>query len=67
MKKNTADARWCPDCGTMKPIAEFYPHKKHAGGLTGYCKKCHNKHTYATQKKRRARIAIDLRKKQSEV
>ena len=35
--------RWCPDCQSAKPLAEFPRNRSGNGGYGGYCKPCHNK------------------------
>src|SRR4051812_16936942 len=37
-----AGAKWCPDCETVKPLAEFARTSASASGLHTYCLPCHN-------------------------
>lgn len=37
-----ADHRYCPDCGAIKPLADFPRNKRGRGGFGAYCKPCHN-------------------------
>jgi hypothetical protein len=34
--------RWCPDCRTIKPLADFPTNRSGRGGFGRYCKPCHN-------------------------
>ncbi len=34
--------KWCPDCGEVKPEAEFVRSRASATGLASYCLPCHN-------------------------
>jgi hypothetical protein len=34
--------RWCPDCGTVKPLDEFVRNAGQASGRGPYCRPCHN-------------------------
>ena len=34
--------KWCPECGTVKPLAEFPTSKRSPSGYLSYCKPCHN-------------------------
>jgi hypothetical protein len=34
--------KWCPDCGTVKPLEEFPKTRASASGYSSYCKPCHN-------------------------
>ena len=33
-------SKWCRDCCTVKPLAEFSPNKRSREGVTSYCKPC---------------------------
>lgn len=35
-------SKWCPDCGEVKPLAEFPRTKRSRSGVHSYCKPCHN-------------------------
>ncbi|NMO53499.1 recombinase [Actinoplanes sp. TBRC 11911] len=35
-------SKWCPDCDTIKPLAEFAQTKSKASGYHSYCLPCHN-------------------------
>ncbi|WP_328476782.1 endonuclease VII domain-containing protein [Actinoplanes sp. NBC_00393] len=35
-------SKWCPDCGSVKSLAEFARTKARAGGYHSYCLICHN-------------------------
>src|SRR5215210_1212167 len=45
--------KWCPDCGTVKPLDEFVRNAGMPSGRAPYCKPCHN----ARGKRRRTRWA----------
>jgi hypothetical protein len=34
--------KWCPDCSTVKPLAEFVKNAAAQSGWSAYCKPCHN-------------------------
>ena len=34
--------KWCPDCDTVKPMAEFPRARARGNGIHTYCKPCHN-------------------------
>ena len=49
----------CKSCGEVKPILEFYPHKKSKGGYIRHCKVCvslQRKKKYCSKKTRAAHI-----------
>ncbi|WP_239159168.1 endonuclease VII domain-containing protein [Winogradskya humida] len=35
-------SKWCPDCGTVKPLADFARTRAHSSGYHSYCLPCHN-------------------------
>lgn len=35
-------SKWCPDCGTIRPLASFARTKASASGYHSYCLTCHN-------------------------
>lgn len=37
-----AGHRYCPDCETIRPFADFPRNRSGKGGFGGYCKPCHN-------------------------
>ena len=39
------DNKWCPDCESIKPFAEFCKNINGKFGLATYCKNCHNART----------------------
>ena len=40
--------QWCPDCDTIKPLAEFPASRSRGSGRHSYCKPCHNARGRAT-------------------
>jgi hypothetical protein len=40
----------CPDCGTDKPVSDFYV-RSGTGRPFAYCKPCHNRRTKASQRR----------------
>jgi Recombination endonuclease VII len=40
---SAAGQKWCPDCGEIKPVAEFVRTIRKSSGLHSYCKPCHIK------------------------
>jgi hypothetical protein len=43
--------KWCPDCATVKPLADFVRNASQPSGLAGYCKPCHNARGKASKEK----------------
>jgi hypothetical protein len=41
-------SKWCPDCGTVKPVWEFPRSRANASGRGTYCRPCHNARGRAT-------------------
>ena len=35
-------SKWCPDCGTVKPLDDFVRNASSQSGWSAYCKPCHN-------------------------
>ncbi|MGY2003734.1 endonuclease VII domain-containing protein [Blastococcus sp. SYSU DS1024] len=35
-------SRWCPDCGSVKPLDDFVRNAGQPSGRAPYCKPCHN-------------------------
>ena len=48
------DAKWCPECGRFKALADFYTDRRSSDGKTVYCKPCTSVRN-AESKARRAR------------
>jgi len=44
------EMKTCPVCGIEKPVTDFYRHENRPGGLTGYCKICHNRKDWERRK-----------------
>jgi Recombination endonuclease VII len=43
--------KWCPDCGTVLPLADFVRTRQSKTGYSAYCKPCHNKRSKASKEK----------------
>ncbi|MEV5208482.1 endonuclease VII domain-containing protein [Micromonospora sp. NPDC053740] len=43
--------RYCVDCGTAKPLAEFPRNRSDSAGYGTYCKPCHNGRTRETKQR----------------
>lgn len=35
-------SKWCPECGAVKPLAQFPRNRSQSSGYGSYCKPCHN-------------------------
>jgi hypothetical protein len=44
-------SKWCPDCSTVKPLADFVKNAGAASGWSAYCKPCHNARGRASKDK----------------
>jgi len=44
-------SKWCPDCSTVKPLAEFVRNASSQSGWSAYCKPCHNERGKASKDK----------------
>jgi hypothetical protein len=44
-------AKWCPDCGAVKPLTEFVRNAGQPSGFAPYCKPCHNARGKASKDK----------------
>jgi hypothetical protein len=40
----TGDTKRCAKCGDVKPVSEFYRHKRYKDGIRSQCKSCHAKY-----------------------
>jgi hypothetical protein len=36
-------SKWCPECGSVKPIEQFPRNRAQRSGVGSYCKPCHNR------------------------
>ncbi|MFG1803525.1 endonuclease VII domain-containing protein [Micromonospora carbonacea] len=43
--------RFCPDCGTAKPVTDFPRNRSDSTGYASYCKPCHNARTRETKQR----------------
>ncbi|MEU1840861.1 hypothetical protein [Micromonospora chersina] len=43
--------RFCADCGTVKPVADFPRNRSDSTGYATYCKPCHNSRTRETKQR----------------
>jgi hypothetical protein len=43
--------KWCPQCGEVKPLADFPRNRSQRSGYTSYCKPCHNRITRENKEK----------------
>lgn len=43
--------RFCADCGTVKPVADFPRNRSDSSGYASYCKPCHNLRTRETKQR----------------
>ncbi|RKN41569.1 recombinase [Micromonospora endolithica] len=43
--------RFCADCGTVKPVADFPRNRSDSTGYATYCKPCHNARTHETKQR----------------
>ncbi|WP_233558698.1 endonuclease VII domain-containing protein [Micromonospora radicis] len=43
--------RFCADCGSVKPLAEFPRNRADSSGYATYCKPCHNTRTRETKQR----------------
>lgn len=41
--------KWCPGCGSSKPLDDFCKNRSTGDGLAAYCKSCHNERNRATR------------------
>ena len=55
----------CPDCGQMKPLAEFPPAKKRSDGRGTYCRQCMNERARESYRKRQASAGRAVRERES--
>ncbi len=46
----------CSKCRKWKAESDFYKNRQHIDGLAGWCKKCSNKATNKSRKKRRLAV-----------
>lgn len=44
-------SKWCPDCGTVKPLVEFPASRSSRNGRHTYCRGCHNARGRASREK----------------
>jgi hypothetical protein len=44
-------SKWCPDCDSVLPLAEFVRTVQSSSGYSAYCKPCHNARSRASREK----------------
>ncbi|KKN20105.1 hypothetical protein LCGC14_0938880 [marine sediment metagenome] len=59
--------KYCTKCQTTKSISKFYRNKNISGGLSFYCKECHNTNTAKSYAKHKQKRLVYMRKHTQEL
>ncbi len=55
--------KWCPDCGTVKPLDDFVRNRSQPSGRQPYCKPCHNARGKASKERMGGSRAYHLKRR----
>lgn len=59
---NSTHERWCGNCHSVKPLADFYPNASKSSGIANRCKDCVRREVRARSRRKRAAVWEQLQR-----